>query len=132
MGRAYAWRIYKRPHGDMGVSSILDDRIQERATLPTMHVFRSLVPVGHGVLCAVDYLDFFNRYARQRLERRPSRAPAIRAMAVHGIRKFVGDFIGDGPAPTLSREIFYHPGSVIFADDHNEKGWPDRSAILQS
>jgi hypothetical protein len=68
-----------------------------------MRVVAALVAEDQQPVIARDETELFALDAGEGLERRPGRAPAVRAMAVRRVNKFVRNLIVDCAAEAFSR-----------------------------
>jgi hypothetical protein len=78
--------------------AVADDRIKERAAHFTACVVAIFVAKDHEVVLALGDAQLVTLDASEGLEGRTSRPPAIRAVAVRGIDKFVRHRVVDRAA----------------------------------
>src|SRR5262249_32951465 len=96
--------VQKRPKGDVDEGAVAHHGVEQRAAPLAMRVMAGVVAVdqeavrtpGDGELLAFD--------AGERPGRRTGRPPAVRTVAVHGVKEGIGYRVVDGAAKALSRE----------------------------
>src|SRR5262249_39075655 len=75
-----------------------------RTARPAVRVVRLVAAGDQELVVALGDSQLFALDAGKRLERRPCRAPAVRAMAVHGVAEGVGHGVLPGPAEALASD----------------------------
>src|SRR5262245_27798777 len=98
------WAVDQRAHGDMDPGAVAHHRVEQRTARPAVRVVRLVAAVDQELVVALGDSQLFALDAGKRLERRPCRAPAVRAMAVHGVAEGVGHGVLHGAAEALASE----------------------------
>ena len=106
--RADAGIVQKASQGDVDEGAVADHRIEQRAAPPAVRVIGVFFALDKEIILALGEAEFAALDAGERLEGRPGRPPAIRAVAVHGVAEFVRHRVVDGAAEAFSGKHLGH------------------------
>lgn len=100
----YCRSIDERSHGDVNVSAVSNDEINQRSAYFAMRVVAIVFAEGHEILLPFYKDQLLTFDTRERLERRTCRPTTIGAMTIGCIQKLVWYRIRNGAAETSSRK----------------------------
>src|SRR4051812_7478461 len=115
VGRADGRRVDQGAHGHVDVGAVADDRIKQRAAPFAVRIVSLVGAVDQQAVGALRDREFGSLDAGEGLEGRAGGAPAVRAVAVHGVEESVGHAVLDGAAEALSGEEAIGHGVSPFA-----------------
>jgi hypothetical protein len=101
-------RVDQRAHGDVDKGAVADNGIEQRAAPAAVCVVPGLVTANQKGLGTLGKDKLVALDSGERLEGRARRAPAVGAMAVHGVAERIGDGMMNSAAEAFSGKRLWH------------------------